>query len=502
MNTPQQSVAVALAVASFAGCASPRFTSEGRLQREMAIADAAYRSLRPGHVTGYNAAVASISRQMDGETAPDFHSQLASMGVEVDEPAVKLPLAHYHVVLRGQIPNDPYALGVPMVLEYDTQHAPLYPREGLFVSATAIYHRMHGRPHVSLVRGQRSLKLNGFTYPLAVDNVAPELTLSRRARRILRSGFQNMLRPARMGEEPQIFLLDPYDPNKIPLLMIHGLQTTPIEFLSMINALRSDPEIAQHFQTWHFFYATDLPDLVNALVLRNELANTIHTVDPHDHDFATRHIVVLGHSMGGLLAHTLVSSTGNRIWASIFVVPPKRLRGDPKAIQEFKDAFFFRRNPRVIRVIFMATPHRGSALADTWLGAIAKSLIRLPPTLQTGFTDIVEENPGATTPGGTAFNKQLNFSSVHTLSPHDPALLALAQLPIAVPFHNIIGQLRPGPVETGSDGVVTYTSAHLDGAASELVVRSGHNIADNPEAQREVIRILRLELNSVTKSRE
>ena len=91
---------------------------------------------------------------------------------------------------------------------------------------------------------------------------------------------------------------------------------------------------------------------------------------------------------------------------------------------------------------------------------------------------------------------------MHTLSPHDPALLALAQLPIAVPFHNIIGQLRPGPVETGSDGVVTYTSAHLDGAASELVVRSGHNIADNPEAQREVIRILRLELNSVTRSRE
>jgi hypothetical protein len=66
----------------------------------------------------------------------------------------------------------------------------------------------------------------------------------------------------------------------------------------------------------------------------------------------------------------------------------------------------------------------------------------------------------------------------------------------AVKKSTVIGQRRPGPRESGSDGVVAYTSSHLDGAASELVVQSGHNICDDPEAAREIIRILRLELNA------
>ena len=89
----------------------------------------------------------------------------------------------------------------------------------------------------------------------------------------------------------------------------------------------------------------------------------------------------------------------------------------------------------------------------------------------------------------------MNFSSVHTLSPDDPALHATVPIFRSdVPFHSVIGQHNPGPVETSSDGVVPYASSHLDGAASELVVRSGHNVCENRDAQREVIRILRLEL--------
>lgn len=70
--------------------------------------------------------------------------------------------------------------------------------------------------------------------------------------------------------------------------------------------------------------------------------------------------------------------------------------------------------------------------------------------------------------------------------------LALSHLAPKVPFHSIIGQQRPGPPEGGSDGVVTYASSHLDGAESELVVRSGHRLLNNPDATRQVIRILRL----------
>ncbi|HKP01819.1 MAG TPA: hypothetical protein VJU77_00525 [Chthoniobacterales bacterium] len=145
----------------------------------------------------------------------------------------------------------------------------------------------------------------------------------------------------------------------------------------------------------------------------------------------------------------------------------------------------------MVRAIFISTPHRGSSMADSWIGGFAQSLIRLPNELQNGFAEVDQANTGVTTTEGAAFFKQLNFTSVHTLSPRNPTLLAAARLPIAVPFHNIIGQKHDGGA---SDGVVAYSSAHLGGASSELIVRSGHNAFNNPEAQREVIRILREEL--------
>jgi hypothetical protein len=98
------------------------------------------------------------------------------------------------------------------------------------------------------------------------------------------------------------------------------------------------------------------------------------------------------------------------------------------------------------------------------------------------------------TPEEKAFHRGLNFSAVHTLSPRNPVLRSLAELPIDVPFHSIIGQHRPGPVETSSDGVVKYASAHLDGATSELLVQSDHGVTNKPQTQTEIKRILQLEL--------
>jgi hypothetical protein len=179
----------------------------------------------------------------------------------------------------------------------------------------------------------------------------------------------------------------------------------------------------------------------------------------------------------------------------LFVVPPQRLRGDSKSIRRFAGGLHFRRNPRVVRAIFVATPHRGSNLAESWIGHLAASLIHLPASVQTDVVGVVSANQDAATPDAIAFDREMNFSSVHTLSPRDPALHAHVDLPIDVPFHSIIGQNRAGAVETSSDGVVPYASSHLDGASSEMVVRSGHSACENPDAQREVIRILRLELN-------
>ncbi len=484
-----------LAVVVLSGCASLRSTSSNRLDGQIEQADAAYRSLYADRVTAYNEAVVSVCRQMDGESTDQLRRQLDSVHVKLDQPKLDLPLARYHLASQSRLTNASAEVGVPILLDYDTSRAPLYPRDGLLCSATAVYRRVNGEPHLSLLSGQKRIELNGSTFALRRDDAAPITAMARRGRHVAGTGFRNMLRPGSMRERSGIFLTEPYDPEKIIVLMVPGLQSTPFAFVDLMKTMRADPEVSEHFQVWTFLYATGAPVLFDALELRQELEKTIRTVDPHDHDFATRHIVVLGHSMGGLSVQTLVSSSGEKLWNALFVVPPQRLKGDKATIRRLVETLHFRRNPRVVRAIFASTPHRGSKLAESWIGHLGASLIRLPLDLRSDIVNIVSANPDAATPTAKAFHRQLNFSSVRTLSPRDPALQALADIPIDVPFHSIIGEHNPGPIETSSDGVVSYTSSHLAGANSELVVRSGHSVCENGDAQREVIRILRLEMN-------
>ena len=481
-----------IALICIAGCTSLRSASSSRLDQRIARADEAYRTLDSNHLTEYNTAIASIGREIDGDTPSELHTQLASIHVKLDEPKIDLPLARYHVVSRTRMANQ--SVGIPMLLDYDTSKAPLYPREGLLVSATAVYRRVNNQPHLSLVAAKKGIEIRGSTFPVNRDETAPIAEMVRRGRHVARAGFSGMIDPAKMPVKAGIFLTEPYDPNKIPLLMVHGLQSTPFAFVSLIDAIRRDPILSERFQVWTFLYGTGTPVLFNAFELRQELEKTIHGLDPHDRDFATRHIVVLGHSMGGLMAHTLVSSSGDKVWKALFEVAPKRLRGDAVSVRRLSDGLHFHCSPRVIRVIFAATPHRGSKVADSWIGRIGASLIRLPSGVQADVTKVISKNQDVATPNARVFDRDMNFSAVHTMSPRDPALNALVDLPIEVPFHTIIGQHDRRPTENSSDGVVAYTSSHLDGAASELVVRSGHNVCDNPDAQREVVRILELEL--------
>ena len=298
---------------------------------------------------------------------------------------MELPLVRYHAVRTSPQPNQSLAIGAPVVLEYDTSRASIYPRDGMFLPATAIYRRVHNQPHLSFIAADNRITLGRTIYPLVTDKAAATSMLVRRARRVAQSGLTNLLHPD-VRAKGEIVLTQPYDPNKIPILLVHGLQSTPFTFLQLVTALESDPEIARRFQFWHFYYSTGTPVLLNALRLREQLERTVHIVDPNDDDFATHRIVVLGHSMGGLLAHTLVSSSGDRLWRSLFVVPPEQLRGNPETIAAL-----------ATRVLLPAqsaescapssSPLRiaAAAMADSWIGGLAKSLIRLPNELQTGL---------------------------------------------------------------------------------------------------------------------
>jgi hypothetical protein len=68
-------------------------------------------------------------------------------------------------------------------------------------------------------------------------------------------------------------------------------------------------------------------------------------------------------------------------------------------------------------------------------------------------------------------------TSIDNMSPGHPFIRALAGVPVSpgVTAHSIIAVNDDGPLEDASDGVVKYTSAHITGVASELVVRSPHS---------------------------
>ena len=83
-------------------------------------------------------------------------------------------------------------------------------------------------------------------------------------------------------------------------------------------------------------------------------------------------------------------------------------------------------------------------------------------------------------------------TSIDGMSPDSPVLKTLAVTPLApgVIGHSIIAVEGDGDPELGDDGVVAYTSAHLDGMESEYIIRSGHSCQGHPFTIEEVRRIL------------
>ncbi len=146
------------------------------------------------------------------------------------------------------------------------------------------------------------------------------------------------------------------------------------------------------------------------------------------------------------------------------------------------------------RAVFIATPHRGSFLAGGRLSNLVSRAVNVPGNLVDALGQLVERNPQL-----AAMNTLSEVpSSIDNMTPGDPFLVTLVETPIAsgVAVHSIIAVRGDGPVEQGDDGVVKYTSAHVEPVASEKVVRSGHSTQSHPQTMREVVRILVMHLRA------
>ena len=165
--------------------------------------------------------------------------------------------------------------------------------------------------------------------------------------------------------EPGLYMLRPYAPGKIPVVFVHGLAATPVAFLQAINDFQNDPTLSARYQFWVFIYPTGRPIVDSALRLREELgrAQATYGADPSFH-----RMVIVGHSVGGILAHMVVSDSGRDVWDMPLSVPPEALRASPATRATLDQLLFFHPLPYVRRVIFIATPHRGSRLANNMVG--------------------------------------------------------------------------------------------------------------------------------------
>jgi len=287
--------------------------------------------------------------------------------------------------------------------------------------------------------------------------------------------------------EDNLFMLRPYHPGRIPVVFVHGTASSPARWAEMLNELMNDPVLGQRYQFWFYIYNTGNPVAYSAMGLREGLQHALRDVDPEGKDPALRQTVVIGHSQGGLLTKMTVVDSGTRFWDANFRVPFQQANLSAETKELLRRSIFVEPLPFVTEVVFICTPHRGSFLAENFLGNIARRLVNFPAKLVKVSFDLVTLDPvGA---AKTAVNMP---TAIDNMNWSHPFLKTLASLPIApgVEAHSIIAVQGDGPPEEGDDGVVKYTSAHIDGVASELIVRDSHSTQATPATIEEVRRIL------------
>jgi pimeloyl-ACP methyl ester carboxylesterase len=310
--------------------------------------------------------------------------------------------------------------------------------------------------------------------PLAMDLETPLTATSATGPR-LGTGIANLLRPGRFTGRPRIVFLQPFDPDKVPVVLVHGLMSTPRMWQPLVLDLLSDPQIRARCQFWVYYYPTGKPVPLSALQLREALDDAVRS---HE---VRQPMILLGHSMGGILSRAQVS----RLTLEDAEAVAPRVASLPET-SVVRRALVFEPRTDVARVVFLFTPHRGSRLASSGLGAWGIRLIRIPDTLLSELGVGAEDLSGL---GGPRLP-----TSIHGLSPQSRFLRALDRTRPTVPTHSIIGDRGRGDGLASSDGVVPYASSHLETAESELVVPTGHGGFAHPQSVAELKRIIRLTL--------
>ena len=455
----------------------------------------------------YNRSLDQAFRGHDGDPLQFAAARRPLLQSSVPVRLAPSRLSHSFGLLKGLYAADDFevfgfttrnrspGLGMPVIgVTHKTQQTP----NGGAVPITAFLRIEGGLPELTAGRGQALLELyssyddhsvvvNGQSVPLESDLTAP-LAYRLNDTALWNAGLRDFL--GGHDAKRNMLFVQPYERGRIPVVLVHGTGSSPVWWAEMVNTLRHDPIIRQRYQFWFYEYSSNLPVPSSGAFLRETLTEMVNRLDPKHADPALGQMVVIGHSQGGLLTHLTAIDPGDELWRSLSDKPFESIQTDPEIKMGLRQGLFFKPLPSVKRVVFISTPHRGSFLTKDWVRALARDVLTLPVSLVTKSSEKFKQLYSQLKVPGSLRDQAP--TSVDGMSADSPVMKTVARLRLApgITGHSIIAVLPGQDIKTGNDGVVEYSSAHIDGMESEKVVRSGHSAQGHPETIEEVRRIL------------
>lgn len=405
-----------------------------------------------------------------------------------------------------------------------------------------------------------SVKILNNDYPLAA-NFSAGYGLWLSENQLDGVGYLNLI--TRQAEErlPKLFMLEPYDPNKRVLIMLHGLASSPATWVNLTNDILNDDKLRDNYQVWQIFYPTNLPILENRYQIQRLIETTYQQTDPKGQNRASKNSVIISHSMGAIIARMMLSDDNlmddlDRLdEQDVLSNSEKRQIRDALkesfAEEQLKERFELQALPQVDTAVFLSAPFRGTDYADRWFTRALRRVVYLPVGLVKTVTDnlatIATQGELAQNPLGAlylqngasqlsdkssfiqltkdiAINDRITYHSIianndaditkglaqmqasgakidlsqavaedatDSSDPADTSAIPAEAVVAAVTVNSDISQAL---TERLSDGIVPYTSAHLEGATSETVISGGHSIQTNPQTILTLRRILHQQL--------
>lgn len=469
----------------------------------------------------YRADLKAAFERSDNEYMPkgvkivqdDFHSNIRLRDIYED----LVPAADVNIESLQERYTEP-GLGVPMVGIIPENKVDLLEKKystvgrGTVQGVTAVFEFPKNAEHRVLIRliprsRHETHKVGKVEYPLACDISAP-IEVYWNLTRVKEDRFLGMLKPQELRDTTGLTCIDYYNEKKIPVILTHGILSSAGTFDNLVNRLLRDSEIRNNYQFWYYNYPTGVAWTVTARQYREALAKVRRELDPSGSNKNWDQMVVVGHSMGGLITHysqctepwkmlrnRKLGKEDMNLYMDARYVEEKLPFAPNKGELQF-DYYF--RPVEAARVIYLATPHRGAPMAQSGLINWLMRLVDLPQAIveevinvATLQEDILLFEPSRITEW---------FTSGSQLSPDSYSIQGLQGLTVRnVPTHSVIGDRGRGDTPDSSDGVVPYWSSHI-AWGSEKIVPADHSVQDAPETADEVARILKEHLKSVGRS--